>query len=41
MLLGVQSVPAALLTGAVKLENRFTDVPAFINFLLLFKPSEV
>jgi len=40
MLLGVQSVPAALLTGAVKLENRFTDVPAFINFLLLFKPNE-
>ncbi len=40
VLLGVQSVPAALFTGAVKLENRITDVPAFIQFLLLFQPEE-
>ena len=40
ILLGVQSVPAALITGDVKLENRITDVPAFISFLLLFQPEE-
>lgn len=40
ILLGAQSVPAALLKGDVKLENRIVDVPAFISFLLLFKPVE-
>lgn len=40
VLLGVRSVPAALLTGDIKLKNRITDVPAFIKFLLLFQPEE-
>ena len=40
ILLGTRSVPAALVKGDVKLENRITDVPAFISFLLLFKPVE-
>ncbi len=37
VLLGTRSVPSALLSGDIKLENRVTDVPAFIRFLLLFK----
>lgn len=40
ILLGAKSVPAALLSGDVQLENRITDVPAFISFLLLFQPED-
>jgi len=36
MITGHQSLPKALLTGDIKLENRITDVPAFLGFLNLF-----
>lgn len=36
MITGHQSLPKAMLTGDIKLENRITDIPAFLGFLNLF-----